>query len=155
MNPSKRIVLRSRSMIMSHHSVSRSSLYSFCPWGWLPPWFSPFSFELWPVENLSWVLLLSDQVSQPYVITESTHSLNNFLFSLIGTFLSRLMSSLQNALHPCPILIFISCTWSWSLVTICPRYTYLLTSLIFSPSTITLYVLTCLLHISLPQMHFL
>ena len=97
----------------------------------------------------SWVLL-SDQVSQPYVITGSIHSLNAFLFSLIGTFLSRMMlSSLQNALHPCPILLFISCTWSWSLVTICPRYTYLSTSSIFFPSTITSSLLTCLLHITL------
>ena len=50
--------------------------------------------------------------------------------------------------HPCPILLFISCTWSWSLVIICPRYTYLSTSSIFFPSTITSSLLTCLLHIT-------
>ena len=82
------------------------------------------SIFLWVVTSFSSWVLLSDQVSQPYVITGSIHSLNAFLFSLIGTFLSRMMlSSLQNALHPWPILLFISCIWSWSLVTICPRYT--------------------------------
>ena len=97
----------------------------------------------------SWVLL-SDQVAQPYIITGSIHSLNTFLFSLIGTFLARMiLFSLQNAFHPCPILLFISCIWSWSLVTICPRYTYLSTSSIFFPSTITSSLLTCLLHIIL------
>ena len=41
-------------------------------------------------------------------------SLNAFLFSLIGTFLSHMiLSSLQNAFHACPILLFISCTCSW------------------------------------------
>ena len=99
-----------------------SSLYSFYPWGWLLSWFSPSSFEI--VTSFSSWVLLSDQVSQPYVITGSIHSLNAFLFSLIGTFLSRMMlSSLQNALHPWPILLFISCIWSWSLVIMCPRYT--------------------------------
>ena len=69
---------------------------------------------------------LGATVWQPYVITGSTHSLNAFHFSLTGTFLSCMMlSSLQNAFHPCPILIFISFTWSWSLVIICPRYMYL------------------------------
>ena len=92
---------------------------------------------------LNWILL-SDHVSQPHVITVSMHSLNAFLFSLIGTFLSHMMSSLQNALHPCPIPFFISYTRSWSLVTICPRYTYLSTSLIFFPSTFTSSLLTCL-----------
>ena len=84
------------------------------------------SIFLWVVISFSTWVLLSDQVSQPYGIPCRTHLLNAFLFSLIGTFLSRMMLfSLQNAFHPCPILLFISCTWYWSLVTICPIYTYL------------------------------
>ena len=108
------------------------------------------SLHFWVVISFSSWVWLSDQVSQPYVITGSTHSLNAFLFNLIGTFLSRIMlSSLQNAFHPCPILLFISYIWSWSLVTICPRCTYLSTSSIFFPSTITSSLLTSLLHITL------
>ena len=53
-------------------------------------------------------------------------SLNAFLFGPFGTILSYMVfSNLQNSLHSCTILLFISCTWSWSLVTICPRETYL------------------------------
>ena len=89
-------------------------------------------------------MLLSDQGSQPYVITGSIH-----LFSLIGTCLSCMMSSLPKALQTCPILLFISCTWLWSLVTICPRYTYQSISSIFFPSTVTSSLLTCLLHTTL------
>ena len=108
------------------------------------------SIFIWVVISFSSWVLLSDQFSQPYVITESNHSLNAFLFSLIGTFLSCMMlSSLQHALHSCPILLFSSCIWSWSLVIVCPRYTYLSTSSIFFPSTITPSLLTCLLHITL------
>ena len=42
-------------------------------------------------------------------------------------------------MHSIPVwfFFFISCTWLRSLVTICPRYTYLSTSSIFFPSTIT------------------
>ena len=70
---------------------------------------------IWVVTSFSSWVLLSNQVSPPYVITLSRHSLNAFLFSLIGTSLSRMiLSSLQNALHSCPILLFISCTWSLS-----------------------------------------
>ena len=44
--------------------------------------------------------------------------LNAFLFSLIGTFLSRMMlPSLQNVLQPCSSLLFISCSFSRSSVT--------------------------------------
>ena len=46
------------------------------------------SIFLWVVTSFSSWVLLSDQVSQPYVITGSIHSLNAFLSSLIGTFLS-------------------------------------------------------------------
>ena len=46
------------------------------------------SIFLWVVTSFSSWVLLSDQISQPYVITGSIHSLNTFLFSLIGTFLS-------------------------------------------------------------------
>ena len=103
------------------------------------------SIFLWVVTNFSNWVLLSDQISQLYVITGSIHSLNALLFSLIGTFLSHMMlPSLPNALQPCPILIFISCPWLWSVVTICPRYTHLSTSSIFFPSTITSSLLTCL-----------
>ena len=108
------------------------------------------SIFLWVVISFSSWVLLNGHVSQSYVITESIHSLNAFLFSLIGTFLSRMMvSSLQYLLHPCPILIFIACAESWSLVTIWPIYTYLSTSSILFPSTITSSLLTCLLHITL------
>ena len=61
----------------------------------------------------------------------------------------HMMSSLQNALYPCPILLLISCTWSWSLVTICLRKTKLSTSPIYLLSTITSSLLTCLLNITL------
>ena len=47
----------------------------------------------WVVTSFSSWVLLSDQVSQPYVIIGSLHSLNAFLFSLIGTFLSCMMLS--------------------------------------------------------------
>ena len=104
----------------------------------------------WVVTSFSNWVYLSDQVSHSYFITGSIHSLNTFLFSLIGTFLSRMMlSSLPNAQHPCPILLFISSTWSGSLVSICPRYTYPSTYSIFFPSIITSSLLTCLLHITL------
>ena len=46
-------------------------------------------------------------------------------------------------------ILFISSTWSWSVVTICPRYTYLSTLSIFFPSTIISSLLTSLLHITL------
>ena len=83
-------------------------------------------------------MLLSEKVSQPYIITGSTPSLNAFLFSLIGMFLSRMtLSRLENALYSCQILLFISCSWSRSLVTICSKYMFWLTSSIFFPSTIT------------------
>ena len=45
----------------------------------------------WVLTSFSSWVLLSDQVSQPYVISGSIHSLNAFLFSLIGSFLSRMM----------------------------------------------------------------
>ena len=41
------------------------------------------------------------------------------------------------------------CTWSCSLIIICSRYTYLSTSSIFFPTTITSFLLACLLHITL------
>ena len=45
-----------------------------------------------------------------------------FSLQFQSKFLSRVMlSSLQNALHPCPFLLCISYTWTWSLVTICPK----------------------------------
>ena len=47
------------------------------------------SIFLWVVTSFSSWMLLSDQVSQPYVITVSIQSVNDFLLSLIGTFLSR------------------------------------------------------------------
>ena len=57
-----------------------------------------FLIFLWVVTSFSSWGLISDQISQPYVITGSIHSLNAFLFSLIGTFLTRMMLfSLQNA----------------------------------------------------------
>ena len=65
------------------------------------------SIFLWVVTSFSSWVSLSDQVSQPYIITGSIYSLNAFLFSLIGTFLSRIiLSSLPNALYPCQILRF-------------------------------------------------
>ena len=44
------------------------------------------SIFLWVVTGFSSWVLLRDQVSQPYVITGSIHSLNAFLVRLIGTF---------------------------------------------------------------------
>ena len=55
------------------------------------PWI--LSIFLWVVISFSSVVLLSDQVSQPYVIIGRKHLLNALLFSLIGAFLSRMMLS--------------------------------------------------------------
>ena len=74
----------------------------------------------WVVISFSNSMLLSGMVSQPYVITGNIHLLNAFLFNLIATFFSYMISSLPNSLPHCPILLFISSTWSWSLVIICP-----------------------------------
>ena len=109
------------------------------------------SIFLWVVISFSSWVLLSDQVSQPYVVNGSTHSLNAFDFSLIGTFFPYRML-------PIPVrfsLLFISCTCSWSLVTFRLRYTYLSIFSIFFPLIITSFLLIRLLHItfSLPLMH--
>ena len=109
-----------------------------------------FSIFLWVVTSfLSWVLL-RDQGSEPYVMTGSTHSLNPFLLVSLAHFCLAWCCPAYR-MHSIPVRFSFSffCIWSWSLVTIWPRYTYLSTSSIFFPSTITSSLLACLLHITL------